>query len=190
MRTRRRAHHVEETLGPAIVRAEHVKDRAVSLGPGAPKAWRARSVLEIAFERSQLDDGEGDGLGRKFRAKRRLDAGQIYAKLFVVAQTSGKDSTTDLDRIASVSTRLPLTERQAEAIRSLAAIERHMGARDGRIVRMVCGENYHLSEAVLSACGRSYRQSVMPRFREALDALVEAVETVRREGRLPASRET
>ena len=189
MRTRRRARCVEEALGPAIARAEHVKDRAVSPGPGAPKGWRVRSVLEVAFERCQLDDGEGDALSRAFRAKRRFDAGQIYAKLFVVAQTSGKDST-DLDRIASVSTRLPLTERQAEAIRSLAAIERHIGARDRRIVRMVCGENYRLSEAVLCACGKSYRRSVMPRFREALDAVIEAVETIRREGQLLASRET
>lgn len=54
---------------------------------------------------------------------------------------------------------------------------------------MVCGENYRLSEAVLSACGKSYSRSVMPRFREALDALIEAVETIRREGQLPVSRE-
>lgn len=181
MKTKRRVPRVEETLGPAVLRAEHVRDRTVSLGSGAPKAWRSRSVLELAFERGQLDDGEGAALSRTFRAKRRIDAAALYTKLYAVAETSGKDST-DLDRIASVSTRLPLTERQAEAIRSLTAIESRMGARDRRIVRMVCGENYRLSEAVLAVCGKSYRYSVIVRFREALDALIEAVEAFRREG--------
>jgi hypothetical protein len=185
----RHARCAEETVGPAIVRAEHVKDRAVAPTAGAPRAWRVRSWLEYAYERGQFDDGEGNALGRTFRAKHRFAAGETYAKLFMVAQSSGKDST-NLDRIASVSTRAPLTERQAEAIRSLAAIESHMGARDKAIVRMVCGENYRLSEAVLSACGKSYRHSVTLRFREALDALIEALETVRRAGQLPASRET
>lgn len=182
MKARRRARSVEAISGPAVVRAEHAKDRAVSPGAGAPRAWRARSVLELAFERNQLDDGEGDALGRTFRARRRFDAGALYGRLFLVAQTSGKDST-DLDRIASVSTRLPLSERQAGAIRALSSIESRMGQRDRRIVRMVCGENCRLNEAVLSQCGESYRHFVTPRFREALDTLIEAVEAVRLDGR-------
>ena len=103
MKTKRRTQRVEEVLGPAVLRAEHVKDRTVSPTAGAPDAWRVCSVLELAFERGRLDDGEGDARGRAFRAKRRLDAGMLYARFFAVAQTSGKDST-DLDRIASVST--------------------------------------------------------------------------------------
>jgi hypothetical protein len=187
MRTKR-ARHVAEPEAPAIVRADHVRDRPVAPDADAPKAWRVRSVLELAYERGQLDDGEGDARGRAFKAKCRFDAGEAYTKLFLVAQSSGTDST-DLDRIMSVSTRVALTTRQAEAIRALSAVETRMGARDKRIVRMVCGENFRLSEAVLCACGKSYRQFVTPRFREALDALLEALQTTRREQRLSASPE-
>ncbi len=176
---KRRERSVPEPEAPAIVRADHAKDRLVSSAAGAPQAWRRRSVLELAYERGQLDDGEGDARERAFRAKGRFDAGETYTKLFVVAQSSTKDST-DLDRIASVSTRAPLTMRQGEAIRALSAIENRMGMRDKRIVRMVCGENFHLSEAVLATCGESYRYSVIVRFREALDALLEAIESARR----------
>ena len=183
MRPRRRVRQVEEPEGPARVRAYHVRDRDVSTIAGAPKAWRVLSVIEAAYKRGHLDDGEGDRLGRRFRAKRRLDAGAFYAKLFLIAQKSGTDSTS-LDRIASVSTGQALTERQVAAIRALAEIEGRMGLRDGRMVRMICGENFRLNEAVMSICGKGYRKSVTLRFREALDALLDALEAARQNGAL------
>jgi hypothetical protein len=47
---------------------------------------------------------------------------------------------------------------------------------------MVCGENYFPSEAVRMVCN-DYKDTVSARFREALDALIEAMEAVRREPR-------
>jgi hypothetical protein len=183
MKVKRGIRENPEPEAPAIVRADHVQDRPASSIACGPKAWRRASVLELAYERGQLDDGEGDGRKRAFKAKCRFDAGEAYAKLFLTAQSSGTDST-DLDRIMSVSgTRVALTTRQAEAIRALAAIESRIGTRDRRIVRMVCGENFHLSEAVIAACGKSYRHSVVARFREALDALLDSLEVARPGGR-------
>ena len=184
MRSSRRVRCEEEPMGPAIAREDHIRDREISPAAGAPKGWRVLSVLELAHERGQLDDREGDAQGRRYRAARRLEAGDFYAKRFMVAQSTGLDSTA-IDCVASVSTRRTLSEGQAEAIRALAKIENHMGLRDRRIVRMVCGENFRLNEAVMSVCGKSYRQSVTLRFREALDALVEALEAVRRHNRSP-----
>src|SRR5215470_11237510 len=133
MKSKRRIRASPEPEAPAIVRADHVQDRLVASVAGAAIAWRRRSVLELAYERGQLDDEEGDGRERAFKAKCRFDAGKAYMKLFLTAQSSGTDST-DLDRIMSVSgTRVALTTRQAEAIRALSAIENCMSARDRRI---------------------------------------------------------
>lgn len=169
-----------EPDGPAVIIGEHAQDREISPVAGSPKAWRRYSVLELAHKRGQLNGGAG-----KEREYLRLKAAEDYVKLFLTAQSSGKDST-DVGRVISVSQRMPITERQVIAMRDLARIERNMGSRDRLIIRKVCGENYRLSEAVMAACGAGYRDRVTARFREALDALIEAMETARRE---PISRE-
>ena len=64
---------------------------------------------------------------------------------------------------------------QREALRALAAIDARLGERDRRIVRMVCGEGFWPSEAIRAVCA-DYKHTIAARFREALDALVEAFE--------------
>ena len=58
-------------------------------------------------------------------------------------------------------------------------VEAAMGANDWLIVRRVCGENYSVAQAV-AAISPAYKFSTLARFREALDALVEARATAKR----------
>jgi len=170
LKTRRIHREAEMVDRPAILREDHIRDRPLAPTAGAPKGWRRRDPLEIAFERGQLGGGDP-----RYTAMRRREAGEFYAELFAAAQTSGRDST-ELRPIGARSTRgTPLSQSQAEALGELTALERAMGARDAKIVRMVCGEGYFPSEAVRAVCS-DYRHSVPARLREALDALIEAIE--------------
>ena len=54
-----------------------------------------------------------------------------------------------------------------------------MGPNDWLICRLVCGENHSIAEAVL-AISPDYKASTLARFREALDALVIAMDAARR----------
>jgi hypothetical protein len=158
-------------IDPAL----HVQDRALSARAGAKKGWRKPSPLEAYYEKGQLGGGD-----TRYAAIARLEAGLTYAALFQTAQASGRDST-DLSRISGGARGLPLAQAQIEALRALASVQGHMGARDRAIVRMVCGEGYWPSEAVRSVCA-GYKDRVTARFREALDVLIEALETTRRQG--------
>ncbi len=163
----------EEIAAPAILRVDYVRNRSLTPEAGAPMGWRRQSPLEAAFERGQLGGGNP-----QFDALRRFEAGEAYARLYALSQASGRDST-DLDRIGGAGRGDSMPEAQARALHSLAEIDRRMNARDRMIVRMVCGEGHFPSEAVRTACN-DYRHTVASRFREALDALIEAMLSVRR----------
>jgi hypothetical protein len=176
MTTRRRrvpseAASGDEITAPAIVRTDHVRDRMLTAAAGAPKGWRRVSSLEAAYERGQL--GGGSPL---YDADKRLAAGEAFARLYARSRASGRDST-DLDRIGGGHGDT-FSEAQARALHTLGEIERRMNARDRMIVRMVCGESHFPSEAVRIACN-DYRHMVASRFREALDSLIEAMDSLR-----------
>jgi hypothetical protein len=167
------ASDIDEIATPAIIRADHVRDRPLSVTAGAAIAWRRLSPLEAAYERGQLGGGSP-----KYDGQKRLAAGEAYARLYARSQASGRDST-DFDRISGGSGMCALSEGQARASQLLSKIEQQMNSRDRLIVRMVCGEGYFPSEAVRTACN-DYRHTVASRFREALDSLIEAMENLRR----------
>ena len=54
-----------------------------------------------------------------------------------------------------------------------------MGSRDWMICRRACGENCTVAET-MQAISPGYKFSTLARFREALDALVEAMARARR----------
>lgn len=176
-RRRRRRLAFPEVEAPAIVREDHIQDRALGAQAGAPRAWRKRSVLELARERGQLDGSEG----RSVEA-RRFQAGQLYTELWLTAQSSGRDST-NTECLSTSPVYVGITESQVQAMRRLAAVETHLGPKDRLLLRLILGENEKLSDGVIRVCGPGYRDRVTARFREALDALIEALETVRRERR-------
>lgn len=159
--------------GPAIVTALHRQDRELSTVAGAPKGYRKLSPLESCYENGRLEGGSP-----RYSATERKDAGQTYGEIFAMAQCSGKDSTQALN-ISRSHGGLPLSQAQSDAIRKLVSLHSRMGDRDRRIIIMVCGQGYWPSEAVRAVCG-DYRDTVAARFREALDSLIEAMETAKR----------
>lgn len=194
-KNRRKARAKAEPIeGPAKIAEDHVQNRAyvIELGetparakpavaPG--KAWRRLSPLEQAFLRGQLAGGSA-----RHDAEARLQAGKRYGGMFAVAQSTGRDCT-NLDKITgSGAGSHSISDSQAEAIRRLILVEMKLGARDRAIVRMVCGQGFFPSEAVRQVCA-DYKHTIPARLREALDALVEAFEAVRRE-RLSAMKKT
>jgi hypothetical protein len=171
--TRRR--QFEDPEAPAVITPLHRKDRVISPVTGAPRAYRKLSPLEATYQKGQLGGGAD-----RYLAQDRFDAGMRYAGLFDLAQVSGRDSTQAMNLNGGSSTSLTLPQAQIDAIRELVSVESHLGERDRRIVRMVCGLGEWPSKAV-AAVSADYERATVPRFKEALDALIEAFETARRQ---------
>ena len=170
----RKAKQPEPIDGPAILRAFHVK-RPVGALAGARSAWKniAEHPLTLAFEKGQL--GRGDP---RYTPEMRLSAGNKYRQLCEQLASTGRDST-DVERIHGGGADHAVTEFRVDAIRKLAAVDRHMKTRDRKIVRHVCGDGWWPSEAVRDACGHEhYDKAVIPRFVEALDALIDAFHSI------------
>jgi hypothetical protein len=158
---------------PAKLQPGHVQDRGLTHIAGAPKGWRRLSPLESAFEKGQLKSDRS-----KHDPVARYNAGKAYEQAWLLSQASGKDST-DIERVCSGPT-VGLSIAQQEAIRWLVSVHSNMGMNDRKIILRVCGEGYWPSEAVAEACGPDFVKSTLPRFRESLDALIEAIENARR----------
>jgi hypothetical protein len=159
---------------PAVITPLHRKDRLISPTAGAPKGYRKLTPLEATYAKNQLAGGS-----ERHLAQDRFDAGQRYSELFDLAQVTGRDSTQALN-LSGGGAGLPLSVAQSEAITALVCVESHLGARDRQIIRMVCGMGNWPSEAVSQIYSGDYKFTTMARFRESLDALIEAFETARR----------
>lgn len=166
-------HEAPEVQSPSRILPHHKLDRDISPVAGAPKAWRSESTLEAAYDQGKLQGGNS-----KYSAEARYEAGLHYMRIFLTSEASGKDSTQAMNISRSSRAGYENTA-QSKAWTDRLAIESHLGQRDRIIVRLVCGENYWPSEAVRLVC-QDYKDTVSARFREALDALVEAIETARR----------
>jgi hypothetical protein len=184
-RTRKGQPQAEQAERPVVITPLHVKDRSfvseIAEGPrtkrvlAGAKAWRKLTPLQAVYAKGQLAGGSP-----LHDAVARFAAGQRYAGIFDLSQSGGCDSTQmqaiSRSRVGSGG---PAGHSQSEALRALARIEERLGARDARIIRMVCGEGHAPVEAVRAACGDDYKHTVAARFREALDALVEGFEAGR-----------
>jgi hypothetical protein len=91
---------------------------------------------------------------------------------------SGRDST-DIN-LVSGGAALSLTQAMAGAIKRIIVVDSHLKKQDRAIVRRVCGEGLWPSKAVREACGEHYDKATLPRFCEAPDNLIEAIEAARR----------
>jgi hypothetical protein len=179
MRKRANEKPDEEILGPAKRHAFHVARET----EGRRKAWRniAEHPLTFVYERGQLARG-----GNRYTPQERYDAGNLYRGLCEFLVSSGRDST-DLETIGGGYSGDPITQAKAEAMRKLAAIDARLKLQDRRIVRHVCGEGWWPGDAVHEACGHRYYVNVaIPRFVEALDALIDAIAAARRKKISPA----
>lgn len=166
----------QEPLGPAVVTDLHTRARDISVVAGSPKGWNKWTPLEAFFDKRRKASPS-----EKLTAEDivRFNAGQQYTVLWDTAQSSGKDSTQSLNVSRGGGSGLPLSQRQHDAIRALVAVESHLGQRDRIIIRMVCGQGSFPSEAV-AMVGTGYAKATTPRFLEALDALADSFEAVRK----------
>lgn len=169
----------EAVDGPAIVTPMHVQNRDIFNDSGAlvigKKGHRKWTPLEAAYEQGKLGPKDSQD------ARSRFMAGIRYSEIWDRAQSAGRDSTQALNGSRGGGSGLPITQAQSDAVRALVAIHAGMSARDRIIVRLVCGEGYFPSEAVKLAAGDDYKNVVPARFREALDALCDAIEAVRKQ---------
>ena len=154
---------------PARIRPHHVRDRTLSVVAGSPKGYRVRDwPVEIAYEAGRLGD-EG---------KPRYEAIREYNVWVDIAEIrSGKDSS-DLD-IVSGGGGMPITQARADAVKKLVATDSRMPEKDRTIVRKLC-EGHSLPGAVRAACAGDFQFAVAARVRDALDALIGAMDAARR----------
>lgn len=163
---------VDEIAAPSRIDASFIQDRETSTVAGAPRAWRKRSELQAAYECERL--GPKDSAD----AFNRLTAGNTYTQIWDCSQSAGRDSTAAFDVVRCMGSGIPLTERQATAVRLLVAIEMEMGANDRTIARAVLGLGYTAAEAIRLA-RLSIDTRVSARLCECLDALASAIEIAR-----------
>jgi hypothetical protein len=163
--------------GPAKLHAGHSL-RLIGHGAGAARAWKndAEHPLTLAHAKGQLAKGNP-----RYTADDRFRAGDEYRALFERMHPRNRDST-DRDPLGTAQcTGAPIALTMAEATKKIVAIDSHLSARDRAIIRHVCGEGWSPAQAVRDALGHDwYKDRVVPRFNEALDALIEAMIAARR----------
>lgn len=162
--------------GPAVEDRLHVWERPATddqmrpiIGKFGCTKW---TPLEAAYQNGKLGDKDSSD------ARSRLNAGLTYSGIWDTAQSAGRDSTQALN-VSRSSGGGSISQAQSDSIKALVAIESHLGQRDRIIIRMVCGEGHFPSEAV-AMVSPDYAKATMPRFRESLDCLIEAIEKWRK----------
>ena len=173
-RRQRKAGKDDEIVGPAKLHAGHSR-RMLGTGASAKKAWRndAEHPLTLAYAKGQLIRGN-----EKHTAMQRYEAGDAYRAACETSQHKTRDST-DMN-VVSGGKKEGVIEGMLDAFAWLRAVDSGLGDEDRRIVRLVCGEGWFPSDAVRAAFGHDhYKYAVVPRFNEALDHLIEAIEKAR-----------
>ena len=165
-----------EVERPAVIAADHVKDRVLSAGAGAKKGWSRLTVYEREFRKGSFVCRERCTGGRESeaelaRAAERFAAARAFDEGWQVCAASWPGSS-GFDRVKGGGG-VPgaFADHQRDVKDYWRGIESAMGANDWLIVRRVCGENYTVAQAVAQV-SPGYRLSTLARFREALDSLV------------------
>jgi hypothetical protein len=104
------------------------------------------------------------------RALDRRDAGNAFVEAWDIRERGTKDST-DMSRGGGAGESDGFTRARIDAIKKLRSWELHTGQNDYMLVRLVCGMGDSPAQAV-ARISTSYRDASLPRFREALDGLV------------------
>jgi hypothetical protein len=159
---------------------------------GAKAGWSRLTVYERAFRLGHLvckercTDAKGGAVAAREeegRALDRLAAARAFDTGWQICN-AGFPGGVDYDRISSGGGGVPgaFADHQRDAKAFWRRVEQAMGSNDWLICRRVCGENYAVAETV-QAISPGYRFSTLARFREALDALVEAMKRAKQRGR-------
>jgi hypothetical protein len=170
----------EVVEGPAIVGRDHVRDRVLSGPAGAKAGWSRLTVYEKAFRLGQLKCKEArDPRAEEARALDRFAAARAFDEGWQVCNASfpggrGWDEVGGGGGVPGA-----FVDHQRDAKDFWRRVEQAMGSRDWMICRRACGENCTVAET-MQAISPGYKFSTLARFREALDALVEAMARARR----------
>lgn len=175
----------DDIVGPAIVRDDHVQDRTLSKEAGSKAGWSRLTVFERSHRAGKLMDKErctGDTPAKIESATRaeaqraidRYDAGKHFAECWLIANTTNWGCASDFNRVRVLGVAGSFVDHQIDVKDFMRALEKRLGTRDWMILRRVCGENYPIAETVTDITP-GYRASTLARFREALDALVDAI---------------
>lgn len=173
----------ESIEGPAKLRPGHIQDRTLSIVAGAVLGWTnlEGSPIAQAHENGALvAPSEKDKTKKwspKFNGNVRWLAMRDYAEIHHLAQPGSRDST-NLD-IVSGGGGCFIAEAQSDAIKKLIAVKSWMAEKDRIIVQRLAG-GWSLAGAVREACGEEFKFSVRARVRDALDSLIQAMESARR----------
>jgi hypothetical protein len=166
--------NVEEILGPVIRTSDFAQDRELSVAAGSARAWRRISPLAAAFEQGKLKGGD-----TRYTAENRFEAGVTFTRLYLTSQAPSKDSTQALNMSrGGTSSHSARADAIADSHRCLESVRRGVGGRDWSILVSVLGEGEKAATAVCRACGAGYENIIMVRFREALDSLIEALDSI------------
>ena len=168
--------------GPAVVTADHVRDRVLKAIAGAKAGWSRLTVYEKEFRRGHLVRKErctGGAATREEegRALDRYAAARAFDQGWQLCHASFPGGV-DFDRVRTSlgsGGGVPgaFVDHQRDAKDFWRRVEQAMGANDWKICRLVCGENHTVAAAV-TAISPAYKFSTLARFREALDGLVAA----------------
>ena len=172
--------------GPALVRAGHVRERALSATAGGKKGWSRLAGYERAYNKGQLVCKEGckDAAAAQAEERRAHDR-FAAAKALDLGWHSCMPSfpgRSDLDRVrSSGGGALACASRShaRDAKDFWRRVQAAIGGNDWRICFMVCCEGYEVSEAV-AAVSPAYKYAALARFREALDALADGMRAAKR----------
>jgi hypothetical protein len=183
-RDRAEAETTDQVQGPAIITADHVQTRYVSTRAGSKQAWERLSVFEKAHRSGKLMDKDlciGKTKAEveeatKIEAQKaldRYDAGDRFVEGWKIAKEGSWPCGADMNRVRVLGCPGSFADHQIDVKNFMRALEKRLSTRDWMILRRVCGENCPIAETV-TAITPGYRASTLARFRESLDALVEA----------------
>jgi len=174
----KRAKKIDVIERPAKIGPDHARDRNLNAGAGAKKGWSRLTVYAREFRRGSFVCKERcvdeAGTAAELRlAAQRYEAAKAVDQGWQLCSASWPGSS-GFERVRGGSgTPGAFVDHQRDVKDYWRRAEQAMGANDWLIVRLVCGENYTVAQAV-SAIGPGYKFSTLARFREALDGLVAA----------------
>jgi hypothetical protein len=180
--TRQKTRTKEHIEGPAVITDHHLRNRTIDAGGN--KAWSLLTGYEKAYNKGHLlckelctnatsRDKELARAHQRFAAARDLDLGW---RRCLTPFPGG----SDFDRVRSSGggTQGAFADHARDAKTFWRKVQAEMGRYDWMICRMVCCEGYSVSEAVMTV-SPSYKYTTLVRFREALDALADAIQQAR-----------
>jgi hypothetical protein len=160
---------------PALVKDTHALGRRV----GHKEGWENLSVFERAHRAGKLMDRERctDQEATKAEAERALDryqAGDRFTEGWKVANAGNWANGSDYNSVRVVGCPGSFVDHQIDVKNFMRALEAELGTRDWMILRRICGENYPIADTITDITP-AYRATTLARFRESLDALIEAI---------------